>query len=93
MARSIHKLLPGGCTRLPVHGCAVIAKLRVGQEAYHLSGVAQSLGDYYSGAGETHGQWIGGGASRLGLDGQVDPDDLRAVLAGLRRHRRADPER
>jgi hypothetical protein len=28
-----------------------IAKLRVGQEAYHLSGVAQSLDDYDTGAG------------------------------------------
>ncbi len=27
--------------------------------------------------------WVGGGAARLGLDGEVDPDDLRAVLAGL----------
>ncbi|WP_040493599.1 MobF family relaxase [Ilumatobacter nonamiensis] len=61
-----------------------ITKLRVGQEAYQLSGVAQSLDDYYTGAGEAHGQWLGGGAERLGLDGQVDPDDLRAVLAGLR---------
>ena len=61
-----------------------IAKLRVGQEAYQLSGVAQSLDDYYTGAGEAHGQWVGGGADRLGLAGQVAPDDLRAVLAGLR---------
>ena len=68
----------------PYTGVLSIAKLRVGQEAYHLSGVAQSLDDYYTGAGEAHGQWVGGGASRLGLDGQVDPDDLRAVLAGLR---------
>jgi conjugative relaxase-like TrwC/TraI family protein len=60
-----------------------IAKLRVGQEAYQLSGVAQSLDDYYTGSGEAHGQWIGGSAARLGLTGQVDADDLRAVLAGL----------
>jgi conjugative relaxase-like TrwC/TraI family protein len=60
-----------------------ITKLRVGQEAYQLSGVAQSLDDYYTGAGEAHGVWVGGGAARLGLDGEVDPDDLRAVLAGL----------
>ncbi len=60
-----------------------IAKLRVGQEAYHLSGVAQSLDDYYTGAGESVGQWIGGGAARLDLTGDVRPDDLRAVLAGL----------
>ena len=60
-----------------------IAKLRVGQEAYHLSGVAQSLDDYYTGAGEAAGRWVGGGASRLGLTGEVSADDLRAVLAGL----------
>ena len=60
-----------------------IAKLRVGQEAYQLSGVAQSLDAYYTGAGEASGVWVGGGAGRLGLDGEVDPDDLRAVLAGL----------
>jgi conjugative relaxase-like TrwC/TraI family protein len=61
-----------------------IAKLRVGQEAYHLSGVAQSLDDYYTGAGEANGVWVGGSATRLGLDGQVDAGDLQAVLAGLR---------
>lgn len=60
-----------------------IAKLRVGQEAYQLSGVTQSLDDYYTGAGETAGVWLGGGAERLGLEGQVDADDLRAVLAGI----------
>ncbi len=60
-----------------------IAKLRVGQEAYQLSGVAQSLDDYYTGAGEAAGLWIGAGAERLGLAGEVTPDDLRAVLAGL----------
>jgi conjugative relaxase-like TrwC/TraI family protein len=60
-----------------------IAKLRVGQEAYHLSGVAQSLDDYYTGAGESVGQWLGGGAARLDLTGDVRPDDLSAVLAGL----------
>ena len=60
-----------------------VAKLRVGQEAYQLSGVAQSLDDYYTGAGEAAGQWLGAGAERLGLDGEVDPDDLRAVLAGI----------
>jgi conjugative relaxase-like TrwC/TraI family protein len=60
-----------------------IAKLRVGQEAYQLSGVAQSLDDYYTGAGEASGVWLGGGAGRLRLDGEVAPEDLRAVLAGL----------
>ena len=60
-----------------------VAKLRVGQEAYQLSGVAQSLDDYYTGAGEAAGSWVGAGAERLGLSGEVAPDDLRAVLAGM----------
>lgn len=61
-----------------------MAKLRVGAEAYQLTGVAQSLDDYYSGAGEAAGWWAGLGADRLGLDGEVNGDDLRAVLAGIR---------
>ena len=61
-----------------------IAKLRVGQEAYQLSGVAQSLDDYYTGVGEASGQWAGVGAARLGLTGEVAADDLRAVLAGIK---------
>lgn len=60
-----------------------IAKLRVGQEAYQLSGVAQSLDDYYTGRGEADGLWMGAGAERLGLSGVVVGDDLRAVLAGI----------
>ena len=60
-----------------------IAKLRVGQEAYQLTGVAQSLDDYYTGAGEAPGRWAGAGATRLGLHGEVGGDDLRAVLAGI----------
>lgn len=60
-----------------------IAKLRVGSEAYQLSGVAQSLDDYYTGRGEADGAWVGVGAERLGLDGPVAADDLRAVLAGM----------
>jgi conjugative relaxase-like TrwC/TraI family protein len=61
-----------------------VAKLRVGQEAYHLSGVAQSLDDYYTGAGEANGVWVGSGSGRLDLIGDVVPSDLQAVLAGLR---------
>lgn len=60
-----------------------VAKLRVGQEAYQLSGVAQSLDDYYTGAGEAPGHWVGEGSARLGLEGEVAAGDLRAVLAGL----------
>ena len=35
------------------------------------------------------GEWIGGGAGRLGLDGEVAADDLRAVLAGIGARQRA----
>lgn len=60
-----------------------MTRLRVGQEAYQLSGVAESLDDYYTGTGEVAGQWIGGGAHELALCGTVAADDLRAVLAGI----------
>jgi conjugative relaxase-like TrwC/TraI family protein len=60
-----------------------VVKLRVGQEAYHLTGVAKSLDDYYTGAGEATGWWTGVGAERLGLVDEVDGDDLRALLGGM----------
>lgn len=60
-----------------------VSKLRVGAEAYQLTGVAQSLDDYYSGSGEAEGWWAGRGAEHLGLEGIVAGDDLRALLAGL----------
>ncbi|HEX4980296.1 MAG TPA: MobF family relaxase, partial [Ilumatobacteraceae bacterium] len=58
-------------------------KLRVGAEAYYLAQVARGLEEYYTGAGEAPGYWTGGGVASLGLPGEVDPADLRAVLAGL----------
>jgi conjugative relaxase-like TrwC/TraI family protein len=58
-------------------------KLRVGAEAYYLSQVASGLDEYYTGAGEAPGVWVGGGLGSLGLVGEVEPADLRAVLAGL----------
>ena len=58
-------------------------KLRVGVEAYYLSQVASGLDEYYTGAGEAPGSWIGGGVAGLGLSGEVVAADLRAVLAGL----------
>ena len=58
-------------------------KLRVGAEAYYLSQVASGLDEYYTGAGEAPGVWVGNGVESLGLTGEVEPADLRAVLAGL----------
>ena len=58
-------------------------KLRVGAEDYYLEQVAKGLDDYYSGAGETQGEWIGTASAALGLEHDVIGDELRAVLAGL----------
>ena len=62
-------------------GVLSIAKLRVGQEAHQLSVVTQSLDDYYT--GEATPQRVGIGAERLGLVGEVTPDNVCAVLAGI----------
>lgn len=59
-----------------------IGKLGVGNEHYYLNTVAGGVEDYYLGRGEAPGRWIGAGAEELGLDGRVDADALRAVLAG-----------
>ncbi len=78
-----------GCctaTRSPGGVIAVVLsvwKLRVGAEDYYLSQVARGLEDYDSGRGETVGSWTGTGADALGLSGEVDPEDLRALMAGL----------
>ena len=58
-------------------------KLRVGVEAYYLEQVAEGLDEYYTGNREAPGRWTGAAAERLGLTGEVDPADLRAVMAGL----------
>jgi conjugative relaxase-like TrwC/TraI family protein len=59
-----------------------IGKLGIGQERYYLAKVAEGAEDYYSGEGEAAGEWIGDGATRLGLDGEVGPDQLTAMLTG-----------
>lgn len=41
--------------------------------------VATSKHDYYTGAGETPGRWVGRGAALLGLAGEVDADDMAAL--------------
>lgn len=58
-------------------------KLRVGAEEYYLGQVADGIDDYYSGAGETRGRWLGLANHALDLDNEVTGEQLRAVLAGL----------
>jgi conjugative relaxase-like TrwC/TraI family protein len=53
-----------------------------GGAEYYLDKVANNVDDYYLGRGEAPGRWIGVNSERLGLDGQVGPDELRNLLAG-----------
>jgi conjugative relaxase-like TrwC/TraI family protein len=57
-----------------------IGKLGPGQESYYVEAVARGVEDYYAG-GEAPGQWIAS-STALGLSGEVDADDLHAVLSG-----------
>ena len=59
-----------------------IGKLGRGQERYYLDKVAEGAEDYYSGEGEAAGEWIGDAAASLGLEGEVDEDQLTAMLTG-----------
>ena len=59
-----------------------VSRLGAGQEGYYLDAVAQGVEDYYLGHGEAPGRWVGSTSARLGLDGEVDAQDLRAVLEG-----------
>jgi conjugative relaxase-like TrwC/TraI family protein len=59
-----------------------IGKMGAGQEGYYLGKVAEGAEDYYSGEGEAEGYWLGDGAEDLGLQGEVDPDQLVAMLTG-----------
>src|SRR4029450_2856260 len=73
---------PDPATHLLTSGRIVltIAKLGVGQESYYLSKGGGGIEDYYSGNGEVPGSWVGRGAARLGLSGEVAGGELRAVL-------------
>ena len=63
-----------------------IAKLVTRAEDYYLRTVASGREEYYTGAGESPGYWLGQGARLLGLSGEVVPADLRALLAGVSPH-------
>jgi conjugative relaxase-like TrwC/TraI family protein len=60
-----------------------IGKLVAGAEDYYLSMVAQGREEYYTGAGESPGIWLGSGSADLGLSGQVAPEALKAILEGI----------
>jgi conjugative relaxase-like TrwC/TraI family protein len=60
-----------------------IGKMVARSEDYYLRTVAAGREEYYTGAGESPGYWLGEGSRLLGLSGEVVPCDLRAVLAGI----------
>lgn len=60
-----------------------IGKMVAGSQEYYIRTVATGREEYYTGSGESPGYWVGEGARRLGLDGEVAADDLRFVLAGV----------
>ncbi len=49
---------------------------------YLISSVALAIDEYYAGVGEAPGVWTGRFAAELGLEGVVDPDQLRALVQG-----------
>lgn len=59
-----------------------IGKLAHGGENYYLSTVAVTVEAYYTGSGEAPGKWTGATAELLDLNGRVDAESLRALLAG-----------
>jgi conjugative relaxase-like TrwC/TraI family protein len=60
-----------------------IGKMVAGSQEYYIRAVATGREEYYTGSGESPGYWVGEGARRLGLDGEIAADDLRLVLAGV----------
>jgi len=59
-----------------------IGKLGAGQADYYLEAVGQGVEDYYAGAGEAPGSWIGSAAVELEVFGQVEGELLHRALSG-----------
>ena len=58
-----------------------LAKLAIGAVDYLEEMVARGVEEYYTAGKEAPGQWLGDSAALLGLDGVVDAEDFRRVLA------------
>lgn len=62
-----------------------IVPLRTADPArYYLEALSAGAEEYYLRRDDLPGRWLGRAAASLGLSGVVDPDDLRALLAGKR---------
>jgi len=60
-----------------------IGKVTPGRAAYYENSVAKGRDDYYSGAGEAPGTWVGRGSQALGLSGRVEAERFNALVAGM----------
>jgi len=60
-----------------------LGKITLNGEGYYLAAVAEGVDEYYRGVGEAPGRWSGTAAESLGLEGEVIPEQLRAVWSGL----------
>ncbi len=69
-------------TRLPV--MLSIGKVGLGrnQQLYYEQKVAKGAEDYYAGRGEEPGRWAGAAARELGLSGELDSEQLKAMMDG-----------
>ncbi len=52
------------------------------QQLYYEQKVARGADDYYAGRGESPGRWMGSAARQLGLTGELDAEQLKAVMDG-----------
>lgn len=59
-----------------------IGKLGLGHYAYYEQSVADGREDYYAGAGEDQGRYIGRGSEALDLTGEVADGDLKHLFLG-----------
>ena len=59
-----------------------VGKIGGGGHGYYLEAVARGTDEYFRGVGEAPGVWIGAAAFGLGLEGDVDSDELRALWEG-----------
>ncbi len=74
--------VPGPCPGFPAPVPVMLSLGKIANPEYVLGSIAQSPEEYYLGHGEATGVWMGSGRGRFGLEGEVDADTLRAVIAG-----------
>jgi len=61
----------------------VVTLTKLANADYLLGSVVHGLEEYYLGVEEAPGVWAGAWAKELGLEGLVEPDDLRSLLDGV----------